>query len=342
MDISRGVRLETYEIVAPIASGGMGEVWLARDVPLNRKAAIKFLPADVTRDEDRVARFRQEARAASALNHPNVCAIYTLGQMDDGRVFIAMEHVEGETLRERLARGRFAVENALDIATQIASALTAAHAAGVIHRDVKPENVILRADGVVKVLDFGLAKLAPSGATAGVETTRTTLQTTAGAVMGTIAYMSPEQARGQEVDARTDIWSLGVVLYELLAGRVPFEGGTISDGLVSILDRAPTPLPQLVPRAPRELQRIVTKALRKDREKRYSSICRRSGTSSTLMGDCRPRMNTRMLRTCQPPCDGTSKSPSPRWPCCSSSSVSEDGGRRALFANEPRTLRSHR
>lgn len=269
--ITPGVRLETYEIVAPIASGGMGEVWLARDLRLDRKVAIKILPADVTRDEGRVARFRQEARTASALNHPNVCAIHTLGEADDGRVFIAMEYVDGETLRERLARGRFTVEDAVRIGVQIASAVSAAHAAGVVHRDIKPENVMVRPDGVVKVLDFGLAKLAPIPVAAAVETTRTMLQTAAGTVMGTVAYMSPEQACGQEVDTRTDIWSLGVVLYEFIAGRLPFGGVATSDVLLSILDRKPAPLSHLVPAAPRELQRIVSKALRKDREKRYQS-----------------------------------------------------------------------
>jgi eukaryotic-like serine/threonine-protein kinase len=271
MPVGPGARLDAYEIVAPLGSGGMGEVWLAKDLNLHRKVVLKLLPADLTRDSTRVARFQQEARAASALNHSNVCTIHALGETPDGRQFIAMELIDGTTLRHWLGTRR-PLQKALDIAIQLASALTAAHTAGVVHRDVKPENVMVRPDGVVKMLDFGLAKLTPLAPVADAEPTRTALQTDAGTVMGTVAYMSPEQARGQEVDARTDIWSLGVVLYEMVAGRLPFGGVTLSDVLAAILEHDPSPLPELEPTTPSELQRIVTKALRKERDRRYQTM----------------------------------------------------------------------
>jgi serine/threonine protein kinase/Tol biopolymer transport system component len=270
MSLVPGTRLGSYEIVRALGQGGMGEVYLARDTDLNRTVAIKVLPPDVTADPHRVARFEQEARAASALNHPNVCTIHALGRTEDRRRFIAMEFIEGETLRARLGRGRLSIHDALDIAMQIASALTAAHASGIVHRDIKPENVMMRADRLVKVLDFGLAKLTPSGmALAAHEPTRTMAATDPGSLVGTVGYMSPEQARGTDVDARTDIWALGVVLYEMVSGRAPFSGTTRSDVLVAILDREPAALTQHQPQVPPELQRIVGKALRKDPEERY-------------------------------------------------------------------------
>ncbi len=240
MPLSPGSRLDAYDIVRPLGSGGMGEVWLATEVRLGRKVALKVLPADLTRDPLRVDRFEQEARAASALNHPNVCTIHALGETADGQHYIAMEYVEGDTLRRRLSNGQLSIRESLDIAIQVAAGLSAAHAAGVIHRDIKPENVMLRPDGLVKVLDFGLAKLAPSPTEiAGADTTRTVLKTEIGLVVGTTTYMSPEQARGQEVDARTDIWSLGVVLYEMLTGHAPFRGRTKTDVLGSIIRDQP-------------------------------------------------------------------------------------------------------
>ena len=270
MPVGPGSRLELYEIVAPLGSGGMGEVWLARDCKLNRQVALKVLPADLTQDPSRVARFQQEARAASGLNHPNVCTIHALGETPDGQQFIAMELVEGETLRQRLAGCSVTLREALDLAVQVASALSAAHAAGVVHRDVKPENVMVRRDGIVKVLDFGLAKLAPLGReSADAHTTHAVVRTDAGTVVGTVDYMSPEQARGQPVDARTDVWSLGVLLYELVAGRRPFAGQSSSEVLAGILEHEPAPLARFEPNTPLELQRIVGKALRKDREQRY-------------------------------------------------------------------------
>jgi eukaryotic-like serine/threonine-protein kinase len=272
MPLVPGSRLDAYEIVRPLGSGGMGEVWLATELRLGRKVALKVLPADLTRDAMRVQRFEQEARAASALNHPNVCHIYALGETPDGQQYIAMELVEGVTLRLRLASGgRQRVQDALDLTIQIAAALTAAHAAGIVHRDVKPENVIVRPDGVVKVLDFGLAKLTVPGSNH-ADDTRTLLETNAGAVLGTVAYMSPEQARGYEVDGRTDVWSLGVVLYELLAGQLPFAGRSTSDVLAAILEHDPAPLAPLAPGVPPELHRIIGKALKKECERRYQGM----------------------------------------------------------------------
>src|SRR5829696_1974306 len=193
MALQAGTRLGPYEVLSLIGAGGMGEVWLATELRLGRKVALKLLPDDLTRDPDRIQRFEQEARAASALNHPSVCTIHALGETSEGQHYIAMEYVEGETLRKRLASAGLSLREALDIAIQVAAALSVAHAAGIIHRDIKPENVMLRPDGVVKVLDFGLAKLAPVVG-GGADTTQMGVNTDAGIVVGTAAYMSPEQA----------------------------------------------------------------------------------------------------------------------------------------------------
>jgi len=267
MAFEPGARLDEYVLLRPLGSGGMGEVWLGRDSRLERLVALKLLPSDVTCDPVRIARFEQEARAASSLNHPNVCTILSLGHTPDAQRYIAMEYIEGETLRTRLSRARPTIRESVDIATQIGSALAAAHAAGIVHRDIKPENVMQRTDGVVKVLDFGLAKLTPLGAEMGADCTR--LQTDVGTVMGTVAYMSPEQARGHEVDGRTDVWSLGVVLSEMLTGRPPFGGQSPTDVLAAILEHD---APSLSEDVPPELQRIVGKALKKDREHRYQVV----------------------------------------------------------------------
>ena len=246
-------------------------MYLAHDLKLGRSVAIKVLSGEAASDHARIRRFEQEARAASALSHPNVCVVHALGETAAGQPFIAMEYIEGETLRHLLQTQPPTLKTALDIAIQIASGAGAAHAIGIVHRDLKPENVIVRQDGLVKVLDFGLAKLAPGGLPAD-EATRTLVQTDAGVVMGTFTYMAPEQARGQDVDARADIWALGVILYELVGGRAPFTGDTRSDVIVAILERDPAPLDQLNPGIPHELQRIVAKALRKDRAQRYQTI----------------------------------------------------------------------
>ena len=268
MSLAAGDRLDSYEILRPLGAGGMGEVWLARDLRLERHVAVKALPPDLTADPTRVKRFEQEARAASGLNHPNVCTIYALSVAADGRHLIVMEYVEGQTLRDRLMRGPLKHKELLDIAIQIGFALTAAHAAGVVHRDLKPENVMLRPDGFVKVLDFGLAKLTAADSDPAMPT-RTLIRTDPGVAVGTVAYMSPEQARGPDVDTRTDVWAVGVLLYEAVAGRRPFSGPSTSDVLAAILEHDPPPLARFDPGVPPELQRIVTKALRKDPEQRY-------------------------------------------------------------------------
>jgi Tol biopolymer transport system component/tRNA A-37 threonylcarbamoyl transferase component Bud32 len=273
MSLEPGTRLGRYEITSPLGAGGMGEVYLATDAELNRPVALKFLPVGVAADEKRMARFVQEARAASALNHPNIITIYDIGQTEDGTRFFATEFVEGETLRERLSRGGMKLGEVLDVAAQIASALVAAHAAGIVHRDIKPENVMIRRDGYVKVLDFGLAKLTgnPESSVDTEAATRALAMTDPGSVMGTVAYMSPEQAAGKDVDARTDIWSLGVVLYEMLTGRTPFAGRSSSHTIVAILDEEPPPLARFLPDAPESLQELVSDALMKDREARFQT-----------------------------------------------------------------------
>ena len=270
--LSVGQRISHYEIEAGIGAGGMGEVYLAKDGNLGRSVAIKLLPDFFTTDADRLRRFKQEARTASALNHPNIITIYEIGQ-HQGSHFIATEFIDGITLRQKLWDGQLKLREALDIAYQAALALTAAHEAKIIHRDIKPENVMVRRDGIVKVLDFGLAKLTETTATAvdAEAATKALVQTEPGRVMGTVSYMSPEQARGFDVDARTDIWSLGVVLYEMVTGRKPFTGETSSHIAVAILEKEPVPLAIFAPLAPAELQRIVRKALAKDRDERHQT-----------------------------------------------------------------------
>jgi Tol biopolymer transport system component len=272
MALQPGAILGSYEIVHILGAGGMGEVYLARELNLGRRVALKVLPPEFTHDASRIARFEQEARSASALSHPNICTIFALGEMPDGRHFIAMEYIEGQTLRHRLMGDRLPLRAALDICTQIAGGVSAAHARGIVHRDLKPENVLIRPDGLVKVVDFGLAKLALTGGPERDGTTQLWVHTDPGSAVGTIEYMSPEQARAQEVDARTDIWSLGVLLYEMVAGRTPFAGNSSSDVLAGILDREAPMLARFDASAPPELQRIVGKALRKDRDQRYQGM----------------------------------------------------------------------
>jgi len=268
-----GKVISHYRIESLIGVGGMGEVYLARDERLGRKAALKLLPDSLTIDEAQLSRFKNEARTASALNHPNILTVYEIGR--EGNVqFIATEFIEGSTLRAALARGRMKPHAALEIAVQVASALTAAHEAGVVHRDIKPENVMLRPDGYVKVLDFGIAKVTeqmPGSVDRTVEITGV-LRTRPGLVLGTAHYMSPEQARGQTVDARSDIWSLGVVLYEMVGGSPPFRGETPSDCIASILTKEPPPLSSVLPAVPRKLESILQKALRKNSDERYQAI----------------------------------------------------------------------
>ena len=271
MSIEAGTKLGNYEIRTRIGAGGMGEVYRAYDRKISRDVAIKVLPANVINDKD-LARFEREARAAGALNHPNIITIHEIGEAD-GKPYIATEFVDGQTLRRRM-RQPLTVSETLDIASQIASALSAAHAAGVIHRDLKPENVMLRRDGLVKVLDFGLAKLAPRTQVS-VDTNTPTLPvftTDSHAIVGTLAYMSPEQVRGYDVGARSDIFSLGMILYEMVARRPPFEAPTNSDLIAALLKTDPPPISQVVKDVPHELERIVSKMLRKVPEMRYQSV----------------------------------------------------------------------
>src|SRR5438094_1735264 len=236
MTIAIGTKLGRYEIRAKIGTGGMGEVYLAQDAKLDRKVALKILPTDVATHHDRMHRFEQEAKAASALNHPNIITIFEIEQVDSVN-FIATEFIDGQTLRERMRSGPMKLGEVLEVAIQSASALSAAHAAGIVHRDIKPENLMLRRDGIVKVLDFGLAKLTerPTVEVDADAATKAKVTTDPGAVMGTPQYMSPEQGRGLKTDARTDIFSLGVVLYEMIAGRPPFEGVNALDVIRAIL-----------------------------------------------------------------------------------------------------------
>jgi eukaryotic-like serine/threonine-protein kinase len=275
MPVEAGTRFAQYEIRSLLGRGGMGEVYLAQDTRLNRLVALKLLPVDLTSDADRLRRFEQEACAASSLNHPNIITIHEIEQTGDGGHFIITEFIDGETLRQRLMRGRMPVGEILDVAEQVACALGAAHEAGIIHRDIKPENIMIRRDRYVKVLDFGLAKLLEKVGNRGGDSgaaAQTLLVTDPNVVMGTVAYMSPEQARGQKVDERTDIWSLGCVLYEMAAGLLPFGGSTLSAVLAAVLEKEPAELAEVAPHVPPEFERIVKKSLSKKREERYGSV----------------------------------------------------------------------
>jgi len=270
-----GTNISHYRILEKLGAGGMGEVYLAEDMKLGRKVAIKVLSQEFTTNRDRLHRFEQEASAASALNHPNILTIHEVGD-DNGSHFIATEYIDGKTLRRHMSASALEPHEILDIAVQVASALEEAHGAGIIHRDIKPDNIMIRRNGYVKVLDFGLAKLTEQATdrtpSDGEASTRVLVHTDAGVVMGTSHYMSPEQARGKPVDVRSDIWSLGVVMYEMVAGRVPFEGETSTDVIVAITQKEAPPLARFAPHVPAELDWIINKALRKEREERYQTI----------------------------------------------------------------------
>ena len=276
------VTISHYRILSHIGAGGMGEVYLAEDINLGRRVALKVLPEQFNSDEDRLRRFEQEARAASALNHPNIITIHEVGA-DSGTRFIATEFIEGETVRQKLKQSGIGIREALDIAIQVSRALAAAHRAGIIHRDIKPENVMIRPDGIVKVLDFGVVKLTEQFAEhlSGPQTadsdngdvaTFGLVTTEANIVMGSPNYMSPEQARALAVDARTDIFSLGALIYEMITGKMPFEGPSVSDVIVAILERQPPKISECVPEAPPKLEAIVERAMAKNRDARYQSV----------------------------------------------------------------------
>ncbi len=271
-DALEGRRVAQYQVGERLGSGGMGDVYAATD-RMERRVALKVLAPRLVQDRQHVTRFLQEARAVLALNHPNIVTVHDIGE-SDGIYYIASELIEGETLRVAQSRSRFDLDRALDTVIQVCAALVAAHEKGVVHRDIKPENVMLRGDGYVKVLDFGVAKLTGQfrgPASAGAPAV-SKLETMAGLIIGTSAYMSPEQARGGEVDGRADVWSCGVLLYEMVTGQVPFGGGSTADILARILEREPAPLAALVDDVPVELQRIVTRALQKDPDRRYPAM----------------------------------------------------------------------
>src|SRR5499426_2608238 len=271
-----GQMISHYQVLSLLGAGGMGEVYLAEDTRLGRKVALKLLPQIFTQDRERVLRFQQEARAASALNHPNILTIYEIGEFE-GRHFIATEFIDGQTLRT-LMNARVKLRAALDVATQVASALAAAHEAGIVHRDIKPENIMARRDGYIKVLDFGLAKLTEQflpDRTAIADSDASTkglVHTDPEKLMGTARYMSPEQIRGLEADGRSDVFSLGIVIYEMVTGCAPFDGATPGEVMAEIMNQEPSPLRRYTRDAPAELERIVGKALAKDCEERYQVI----------------------------------------------------------------------
>jgi eukaryotic-like serine/threonine-protein kinase len=269
MSIDTGTRLGHYEIRTKIGAGGMGEVYLAEDTKLERKVALKILPADVAQNAERMQRFIREAKAASSLNHPNIAHIYEIGE-GDGVNFIAMEYVEGESLSEEIAGCPLPVSQIIAISTQIADALEDAHENGIVHRDIKSQNVMLTKRGRVKVLDFGLAKISSKIEEGGNEDS-TRVKTAPGVVMGTVSYMSPEQALGREADARTDVWSLGIILYEMATGRLPFQGESVTETIDKIAHSQPEAIARFNYEIPAELEIIIKKALRKNREERYQS-----------------------------------------------------------------------
>ncbi|MBA2732732.1 MAG: serine/threonine protein kinase, partial [Acidobacteria bacterium] len=270
MALAPNTRLGRYEIRSKLGEGGMGEVYLAEDKQLNRKVAIKCLPPGSIASEQANRRLLREARAAANLDHPNICAIHEVGE-EEGRSFIVMQYLEGETLDTRMKRKSLDLPESLTIAIQVTDALAEAHGHGIIHRDIKPSNIMITGRGAVKVMDFGLAKITQEGFAVDKEAETQSLLSTPGAVMGTVPYMSPEQVRGEQLDARTDIFSFGVVLYEMITGRQPFVAESSAGTISAIMTHEPPPLARYSREAPAELERIVSKALRKNKEERYQT-----------------------------------------------------------------------
>src|SRR3984885_14005279 len=287
MPLAAGVRLGPYEILAPIGKGGMGEVYKARDTRLHRDVAIKVLPQAFA-TEAAQERFQREARAASALNHPNICAVHDVGDSAD-HPFLVMELLDGKTLREHIAGKPLDIPAALALSIQIADALDAAHSKGIVHRDIKPANIFVTERDHAKVLDFGLAK---QSGPADSQVVTETMPTEPGSAMGTIAYMSPEQARGEPVDARTDLWSFGVVLYEMVTGSRPFDGPTNAIIFDALLNRTPQPVRERNREVPEELERIIGKLLEKDRALRYASAAELRGDLERLQAGLSPAVTT--------------------------------------------------
>ena len=281
MDSLIGQTVSHYKILEPLGAGGMGVVYKAQDLNLDRIVALKFLPPDLTRDFQAKERFINEARSASSFDHPNICTVYEIGEAEDGQSFIAMPWYEGETLKRRIERAPIAIEEATRIALQIVQGLSKTHQKGIIHRDVKPANIIVTTEGVAKILDFGLSKLRGQ-----------TVLTKEGSTVGTVAYMSPEQARGDPVDQRTDIWSIGVVLYEMLSGRRPFNGDYDQVVIYSILNQDPTAVTDLRHDVPPDLGAIVTKCLQKDPARRHQSAVELGHDLEHLLGTRESRRQT--------------------------------------------------
>ncbi|MDQ3173813.1 MAG: serine/threonine protein kinase, partial [Acidobacteriota bacterium] len=277
-ELDANATLSHYRIISKIGAGGMGEVYLAQDTRLDRKVALKILPAELAANQDRMRRFVQEAKAAAALNHPNIAHIYEIGETD-GTNFIAMEFIEGQTLREKIHRERTELRRLLRFLQHAAEGLARAHAAGIVHRDLKPDNIMITQDGHAKILDFGLAKLieqaaAPNSDSSEVATAVMPQHSTPGTVMGTIGYMSPEQAQAKtkDIDQRSDVFSFGCILFEAATGKKPFEGESIIKSLHMVVYEQPPLIADLKPSAPLELQRIVRRCLAKDPDDRYQSI----------------------------------------------------------------------